>query len=136
MIIDIQSVTFAINLFSFDFIAIPQQQSNDFMIHLALFLSLSLSLSLARSLSHALSLPLSLCVSPGISSLDSKASGKMGVRAVVYYMVTTLIAVFIGIVMVIIIQPGRGSRDSPAVAAANGNIEPVQAADAFLDLIR
>ncbi|KAL6107898.1 slc1a6 [Pungitius sinensis] len=70
----------------------------------------------------------------GISSLDSKASSKMGVRAVVYYMVTTLIAVFIGIVIVMIIQPGKGSRDSPAVAG--GNVEPVQAADAFLDLIR
>ncbi|CAL8308137.1 unnamed protein product [Lota lota] len=70
----------------------------------------------------------------GISSLDSKASGKMGVRAVVYYMVTTLIAVFIGIVMVMIIRPGKGSRDS--LVAASGNIESVQAADAFLDLIR
>ncbi|XP_031162913.1 excitatory amino acid transporter 4 isoform X2 [Sander lucioperca] len=70
----------------------------------------------------------------GISSLDSKASGKMGMRAVVYYMVTTLIAVFIGIVIVMIIRPGKGSRDSPV--ANSGNIEPVQAADAFLDLIR
>lgn len=58
----------------------------------------------------------------------------MGVRAVVYYMVTTLTAVFIGIVIVMIIRPGRGSRDSPMVKS--GNIEPVQAADAFLDLIR
>ncbi|KAM4548514.1 excitatory amino acid transporter 4 isoform 1-T2 [Odontesthes bonariensis] len=70
----------------------------------------------------------------GVSSLDSKASGKMGVRAVVYYTVTTLIAVFIGIVIVMIIRPGKGSRDSPV--AKNGNIEPVQATDAFLDLIR
>ncbi|KAJ8374670.1 hypothetical protein SKAU_G00052500 [Synaphobranchus kaupii] len=70
----------------------------------------------------------------GISSLDSKASGKMGFRAVIYYMVTTLIAVFIGIVMVIIIRPGKGNRDSPV--PSSGNIEPVQAADAFLDLIR
>uniref|UniRef100_A0A3Q1HSC7 Amino acid transporter n=1 Tax=Anabas testudineus TaxID=64144 RepID=A0A3Q1HSC7_ANATE len=70
----------------------------------------------------------------GISSLDSRASGKMGVRAVIYYMVTTLIAVFIGIVIVTIIRPGKGSRDSPM--AKSGNIEPVQAADAFLDLIR
>uniref|UniRef100_A0A1A8BK45 Amino acid transporter n=1 Tax=Nothobranchius kadleci TaxID=1051664 RepID=A0A1A8BK45_NOTKA len=70
----------------------------------------------------------------GISSLDSKASGKMGARAVVYYMVTTLIAVFIGIVIVIIIRPGKGSRDSPV--ASSGTIEPVQAVDAFLDLIR
>uniref|UniRef100_A0A8C7LQB5 Amino acid transporter n=1 Tax=Oncorhynchus mykiss TaxID=8022 RepID=A0A8C7LQB5_ONCMY len=70
----------------------------------------------------------------GISSLDSKASGKMGMRAVVYYMVTTLIAVFIGIVIVLVIKPGKGHRDSPV--ASSGTIEPVQAADAFLDLIR
>ncbi|CAL9696253.1 unnamed protein product [Knipowitschia caucasica] len=70
----------------------------------------------------------------GISSLDSKASGKMGIRAVVYYMVTTLIAVFIGIVIVIIIRPGKGSRDSPL--HKTGSIEQVQATDAFLDLIR
>uniref|UniRef100_A0A3P8WZV1 Amino acid transporter n=1 Tax=Cynoglossus semilaevis TaxID=244447 RepID=A0A3P8WZV1_CYNSE len=73
-------------------------------------------------------------VALGISSLDSRASGKMGVRAVVYYMVTTLIAVFIGIVIVIIIQPGKGNRDSPV--NNNQNLETVQAADAFLDLIR
>ncbi|XP_061636324.1 excitatory amino acid transporter 4 isoform X2 [Phyllopteryx taeniolatus] len=70
----------------------------------------------------------------GMSSLDSKASGKMGARAVVYYMVTTLIAVFIGIVIVIIIKPGKGSRDSPM--AQSRNVELVQATDAFLDLIR
>ncbi|XP_064791078.1 excitatory amino acid transporter 1-like [Oncorhynchus masou masou] len=70
----------------------------------------------------------------GISSLDSKASGKMGMRAVGYYMLTTLIAVFIGIVIVIVIKPGKGHRDSPV--ASSGTIEPVHAADAFLDLIR
>ncbi|XP_051531346.1 excitatory amino acid transporter 1-like isoform X2 [Myxocyprinus asiaticus] len=70
----------------------------------------------------------------GISSLDSKASGKMGIRAIIYYMVTTFIAVFIGIVIVILIRPGKGSRDSPMTSS--GSIEPVQAADAFLDLIR
>nr|XP_055040202.1 excitatory amino acid transporter 4 isoform X2 [Misgurnus anguillicaudatus] len=70
----------------------------------------------------------------GISSLDSKASGKMGIRAIIYYMVTTFIAVFIGIILVIIIKPGKGSRDSPMTSS--GSIEPVQAADAFLDLIR
>lgn len=58
----------------------------------------------------------------------------MGARAVVYYMVTTLIAVFIGIVMVVVIRPGKGNRDRPV--SSSGNIEPVQAADAFLDLIR
>lgn len=69
----------------------------------------------------------------GMASLDSKASGKMGLRAVVYYTVTTFIAVFIGIVMVIIIHPGKGSKET---MTAQGKIERVQATDAILDLIR
>lgn len=58
----------------------------------------------------------------------------MGVRAIIYYMLTTFIAVFIGIVLVVIIRPGKGNRDSPV--SSSGTIESVQAADAFLDLIR
>ncbi|XP_063772565.1 excitatory amino acid transporter 1-like [Pseudophryne corroboree] len=69
----------------------------------------------------------------GMASLDSKASGKMGLRAVVYYTVTTFIAVFIGIVMVIIIHPGKGSKEG---MTSQGKIERVQATDAILDLIR
>ncbi|CAI9550151.1 unnamed protein product [Staurois parvus] len=69
----------------------------------------------------------------GMASLDSKASGKMGMRAVVYYTVTTFIAVFIGIVMVIIIHPGKGTKEN---MESQGKIERVQATDAFLDLIR
>uniref|UniRef100_A0A8D2LD60 Amino acid transporter n=1 Tax=Varanus komodoensis TaxID=61221 RepID=A0A8D2LD60_VARKO len=48
----------------------------------------------------------------GMASLDSGASGKMGLRAVVYYMATTIIAVFIGIFMVLIIHPGKGSKET------------------------
>ncbi|XP_063310053.1 excitatory amino acid transporter 1 [Pelobates fuscus] len=69
----------------------------------------------------------------GMAALDSKASGKMGMRAVVYYMTTTVIAVFIGIIIVIIIHPGKGSKEK---MHREGKIEPVTAADAFLDLIR
>ncbi|KAM4707347.1 excitatory amino acid transporter 1 [Discoglossus pictus] len=69
----------------------------------------------------------------GMAALDSKASGKMGLRAVVYYMTTTVIAVFIGIIIVIIIHPGKGSKEK---MHREGKIEPVTAADAFLDLIR
>ncbi|XP_068106881.1 excitatory amino acid transporter 1 [Hyperolius riggenbachi] len=69
----------------------------------------------------------------GMAALDSKASGKMGIRAVVYYMTTTVIAVFIGIIIVIIIHPGKGSKEK---MHREGKIETVQAADAFLDLIR
>ncbi|XP_060796556.1 excitatory amino acid transporter 1-like isoform X1 [Neoarius graeffei] len=70
----------------------------------------------------------------GISYLDSKATGKMGVRAIIYYIVTTLIAVFIGIVMVTIISPGKGKRDTPV--SNRGSAENASAADAFLDLFR
>ncbi|XP_075467726.1 excitatory amino acid transporter 1-like [Ascaphus truei] len=69
----------------------------------------------------------------GMASLDSKVSGKMGLRAVVYYTVTTFIAVFIGIIMVTIIQPGRGTKEN---MPSHGKVEQVQTADAFLDLIR
>ena len=48
---------------------------------------------------------------PGMASLDNKATGRMGMRAAVYYMVTTVIAVFIGILMVTIIHPGKGSKE-------------------------
>ncbi|KAM3843498.1 excitatory amino acid transporter 1 isoform 1-T1 [Vipera latastei] len=69
----------------------------------------------------------------GVSALDSKASGKMGLRAVVYYMTTTIIAVLIGIIMVVIIHPGKGSKEK---MHREGKIVQVTAADAFLDLIR
>lgn len=68
-----------------------------------------------------------------MAALDSRASGKMGMRAVIYYTTTTVIAVFIGIVMVLIIHPGKGSK---AEFSKKPPIEQVSAADAFLDLIR
>ncbi|XP_032069621.1 excitatory amino acid transporter 1 isoform X6 [Thamnophis elegans] len=69
----------------------------------------------------------------GVAALDSKASGKMGLRAVAYYMSTTIIAVLIGIIMVVIIHPGKGSKEK---MHREGKIVQVTAADAFLDLIR
>ncbi|XP_026859313.2 solute carrier family 1 member 3b [Electrophorus electricus] len=69
----------------------------------------------------------------GMAALDRRASGKMGMRAVVYYMTTTFIAVFIGIIMVLIIHPGKGSKDE---FTQQQKIEQVSPADAFLDLIR
>ncbi|XP_049619497.1 excitatory amino acid transporter 1 isoform X1 [Syngnathus scovelli] len=69
----------------------------------------------------------------GMAALDSRASGKMGLRAVVYYATTTVIAVFIGIVMVLVIHPGKGSKDE---FTNQQQIERVSPADAFLDLIR
>ncbi|XP_075955288.1 solute carrier family 1 member 3a isoform X4 [Anarhichas minor] len=69
----------------------------------------------------------------GMAALDGRASGKMGLRAVVYYTTTTVIAVFIGIVLVLIIHPGKGSKDE---FTKQPKIEEINASDAFLDLIR
>ncbi|XP_041792670.1 solute carrier family 1 member 3a [Chelmon rostratus] len=69
----------------------------------------------------------------GMAALDGRASGKMGMRAVVYYTTTTVIAVIIGIIMVLIIHPGKGSKDE---FSKPQKIEQVRPADAFLDLIR
>ncbi|XP_067106038.1 excitatory amino acid transporter 1-like [Osmerus mordax] len=69
----------------------------------------------------------------GMAALDSKASGKMGMRAVMYYMTTTIIAVFVGILVVLIIHPGKGSK---AEFGKQQKIEQVSPIDAFLDLIR
>lgn len=70
---------------------------------------------------------------PGMASLDNKATGRMGMRAAVYYMVTTVIAVFIGILMVTIIHPGKGSKEG---LHREGRIETIPTADAFMDLVR
>lgn len=69
----------------------------------------------------------------GLAGLDATASGKMGVRAIVYYMTTTFIAVVLGIVLVVTIQPGdRTVVDQEDEEEA----EPSNVADSFLDLIR
>ncbi|XP_013412720.1 excitatory amino acid transporter 1 [Lingula anatina] len=68
----------------------------------------------------------------GLAALPAKAAGKMGLRAVVYYMVTTLLAVILGIVLVVSIQPGNRGQTSKV---AEQSVE-VNTADAFLDLVR
>lgn len=77
-----------------------------------------------------------LIVSSLISSLaflDSKSSGKMGLRAVVYYLTTTLCAVIIGIILVVTIRPGeRGGKDIDK----GGSSKNADALDSLFDLIR
>jgi Na+/H+-dicarboxylate symporter len=50
-------------------------------------------------------------VSTGIGSLNLKTSGRMGAAAIFYYLTTTVIAVIIGLVLVVLIQPGKGGID-------------------------
>ncbi|XP_074547487.1 solute carrier family 1 member 8b [Halichoeres trimaculatus] len=69
----------------------------------------------------------------GLSAMDTKASGRLGVLTITYYLWTTFIAVIVGIVLVLIIQPGVGSE----IDGHHAHSGPVMtSADALLDLIR
>ena len=80
---------------------------------------------------------LPLIVSSIISSLaqlDAQSAGRMGARALIYYLSTTLIAAAIGIVLVLTIQPGNRSAKSefkPQSRAVQG-----RTIDTVLDLFR
>ncbi|XP_032895143.1 excitatory amino acid transporter 2 isoform X1 [Amblyraja radiata] len=70
----------------------------------------------------------------GLSGLDAKASGRLGTRAMVYYMTTTIIAAVLGVILVLAIHPG-----DPALKIQLGEgkkNDEVSSLDAFLDLIR
>uniref|UniRef100_A0A2I2YAA8 Amino acid transporter n=1 Tax=Gorilla gorilla gorilla TaxID=9595 RepID=A0A2I2YAA8_GORGO len=70
----------------------------------------------------------------GVAALDSNVSGKIGLRAVVYYFCTTLIAVILGIVLVVSIKPGVTQKVGEI--ARTGSTPEVSTVDAMLDLIR
>lgn len=68
----------------------------------------------------------------GLAALDQQASGRLGGRTVGYYMGTTILAVILGIILVLIIQPG--SKAAPPDATKKQR--DVIALDSFLDLLR
>ncbi|NWZ64840.1 EAA3 protein, partial [Acrocephalus arundinaceus] len=70
----------------------------------------------------------------GVAALDSNISGKIGLRAVVYYLSTTVIAVILGIVLVVTIKPGVTQRASEIHRV--GSTPEVNTVDAMLDLLR
>ncbi|KAL9964518.1 hypothetical protein ACROYT_G028172 [Oculina patagonica] len=69
-----------------------------------------------------------------LATLDSKATGKIGRRTVLYYLTTTLLAVILGIVLVVSIRPGesgdKGEAEETRITGPHRNL------DSFLDLIR
>ncbi|XP_015262948.1 PREDICTED: excitatory amino acid transporter 3 [Gekko japonicus] len=70
----------------------------------------------------------------GVAALDSSVSGKIGLRAVVYYFFTTILAVILGIVLVVTIKPGV-SQNAEEIDRM-GSTPEVSTVDAMLDLIR
>ena len=73
----------------------------------------------------------------GLAGLDARSSGRMGSRAMVYYMSTTVIAAVLGVILVIGIHPGNPKLHptSPTITLPPRTTE-VNSMDAFLDLIR
>ncbi|KAJ8031400.1 Excitatory amino acid transporter 2 [Holothuria leucospilota] len=70
----------------------------------------------------------------GLTGLDAKSSGKLGLRALLYYFSTTFIAVCIGMFLVMTIQPGR--RANKAKIGDGDQESELTTLDTFLDLIR
>lgn len=70
----------------------------------------------------------------GVAALDSSVSGKIGLRAVVYYFCTTVLAVVLGIVLVVSIKPGVSQ--SADDIDRTGSTPEVHTVDAMLDLLR
>ena len=69
----------------------------------------------------------------GLAGMDAASSSKLGLRALLYYLSTTFIAVVVGIILVTTIQPGNRGREVPDI---DGEAEPGNVVDSFLDLIR
>lgn len=78
--------------------------------------------------------PSEFLFNPGLSGLDAKASGRLGTRAMVYYMSTTIIAAVLGVILVLAIHPGN-PKLKKQLGPGKKNDE-VSSLDAFLDLIR
>lgn len=70
-----------------------------------------------------------------VGNLDLSLSGKIGSRAVGYYLLTTVMAVVLGIILVSTIQPGNriGQNDIPTDSSKGRN---VTITDTLLDLVR
>ena len=68
-----------------------------------------------------------------IGSLSTKVAGKVGLRAIVYYLTTTIFAVVLGITLVLTIKPGVGKEGDQAPSGERRN---VTTPDTMMDLIR
>ncbi|XP_063292879.1 excitatory amino acid transporter 2-like [Pelobates fuscus] len=70
----------------------------------------------------------------GLAGLDAKSSGRMGSRAMIYYMSTTILAALLGVILVLSIHPGNPKLKKQVTVSTKN--EEVSSIDAFLDLIR
>ncbi|CAL9697269.1 unnamed protein product [Knipowitschia caucasica] len=70
----------------------------------------------------------------GLAGLDAKSSGRLGTRAMVYYMSTTIIAAVLGVILVLVIHPGDPKlKENLGEGTINDDVSSL---DAAFDLIR
>uniref|UniRef100_A0A3Q3A5X8 Amino acid transporter n=1 Tax=Kryptolebias marmoratus TaxID=37003 RepID=A0A3Q3A5X8_KRYMA len=82
-------------------------------------------------------IPLVVCsLVSGAASIDPKALGKLGGWAMLFFLVTTLIASSIGVVMAFIIKPGAVDKPASLDNFDEHMPAPKEIIDSFLDLIR
>uniref|UniRef100_A0A3P8VHW4 Amino acid transporter n=1 Tax=Cynoglossus semilaevis TaxID=244447 RepID=A0A3P8VHW4_CYNSE len=83
-------------------------------------------------------IPLVVCsLVSGAASIDPKALGKLGGWAMLFFLVTTLIASSIGVVMAFIVSPGSVPLGKPNVEGLEEDVpQAKEVTDSFLDLIR
>lgn len=85
-------------------------------------------------------LPLVVCsLVGGAASLDPSALGRLGAWALLFFLVTTLLASALGVGLALALQPGAASAAINASLSATGAVEQTpskQVLDSFLDLLR
>lgn len=72
----------------------------------------------------------------GLGSLESKVAGSLGWKTVLYYFSTTLMAIVLGLVLVVVIQPGGRVETLECTNSTHGLGNDIELVDTILDLIR
>lgn len=82
-------------------------------------------------------LPLVVCsLIGGAASLDPSALGRLGAWAMLFFLVTTLIASALGVGLALVLQPGAAIEASFKVAGPTKDLPSKEVLDSFLDLVR
>ncbi|KJH41846.1 excitatory amino acid transporter 1 family protein [Dictyocaulus viviparus] len=76
--------------------------------------------------------------SSSLASVDSNTAGKLGLISLIYYFITTMMAVVLGIILVVAIQPGKWSSTNVEEIVGEVSKAPCisNAIDTILDLVR
>ena len=72
----------------------------------------------------------------GITSLDIKSSGRIALRGLAYYFSTTILAIILGLILVIVVSPGLKNETPASLSDSSIALETRSTLDAALDMIR